>query len=186
MARVRPPLRIADADADAAAGGDPGAATIGDGHRPCLSIESLPRWGAPHALVHCEKTIYDPAAPEDGLRLLVMRRYPRGVARSRISAWLPHLAPTLPLVRWYHDTKREITARWQRTDPERFGEEIDRFWRTYRRRYLREMKAQRTLIEFLAHIERTLGASLTFLCACPDHRICHRSLLKELVEGARS
>jgi uncharacterized protein YeaO (DUF488 family) len=48
------------------------------------------------------KTVYAPAGVGDGMRLIIMRRYPRGVAKQRAHAWLPELAPTLPLVHWYH------------------------------------------------------------------------------------
>ena len=33
------------------------------------------------------KNIYDPASPEDGLRLLVMRKWPPGVSRDRVDRW---------------------------------------------------------------------------------------------------
>jgi len=33
------------------------------------------------------KRIYDPAEPEDGFRLLVMRLWPRGVRKEEVSAW---------------------------------------------------------------------------------------------------
>lgn len=134
--------------------------------------------------IHCTKSVYEPAAPEDGFRLIVMRRYPRGFAKSRAHAWLPELAPTLPLVHWYHEHLRAIRKQWEQKDPARCEDEIARFWRTYSRRYLAEMKAQRRLIEFFAAAHGEFGMTFTLLCACPDHRICHRSLLAELMRSA--
>jgi uncharacterized protein YeaO (DUF488 family) len=53
-------------------------------------------------------------------------------------------------------------------------------------RYLREMKgqSQRHLIDLLASLHRDFGITLTLLCACPEYRICHRSLLAELIGAA--
>ena len=134
--------------------------------------------------IFCKKSVYEPASGEDGFRLIVMRRYPRGYAKSRAHAWLPELAPTLPLVHWYHEHLRAIRKRWEDKDPRRCEEAITRFWRTYSRRYLAEMKAQRRLIEFFATLHRDFGMAFTLLCACPDHRICHRSLLAGLIRAA--
>lgn len=134
--------------------------------------------------IHFSKTVYDPPESEDGCRLIIMRRYPRGIAKSRAHAWVPQLAPTLPLVHWYHDNKRAIEARWQSGDPARFEREIAKFWKTYSRRYLSEMRGQRGLIEFLASLQRDFGVTFTLLCACPDYRICHRSLLAPLINDA--
>ncbi len=131
--------------------------------------------------IHFTKTVYDPPESKDGCRLIIMRRYPRGIAKSRAHAWIPQLAPTLPLVHWYHDNKRAIEVRWQSRDPMRFEREIAKFWKSYTRRYLSEMREQRSLIEFLASLHRDFGVTLTLLCACSDYRICHRSLLVRLI-----
>ncbi|MGH8581322.1 MAG: DUF488 domain-containing protein [Gammaproteobacteria bacterium] len=127
------------------------------------------------------KTVYAPAAPEDGCRLIIMRRYPRGFRKDRAHAWVPQLAPSLPLVHWYHETLDAIRAPWPQSDAARCEREIARFWKAYSRRYLTEMRAQRRLIEMLAAMHYNFGVPLTLLCACPDYRICHRSLLGNLI-----
>ena len=43
------------------------------------------------------KRIYDPASPEDGYRLLVMRRWPRGIRKDAVDAWEKEIAPSEPL-----------------------------------------------------------------------------------------
>lgn len=133
--------------------------------------------------IHYTKTVYDPPDPEDGCRLIIMRRYPRGIAKGKAHAWLPQLAPTLPLVNWYHENKQTIETQWRKSDRPRFEKEMARFWKTHTRRYLSEMKGQRTFIEFLASLHRDFDVPLTLLCSCPDHRICHRSLLAELIQN---
>ncbi len=134
--------------------------------------------------IRCTKTVYEQPMPEDGCRLIIMRRYPRGIAKHRAHAWVPQLAPSLPLVHWYHENKNTIEARWQRNDPPRFESEIARFWRSYTRSYLAEMRIQYSLIEFLAVLHRDFGITFTLLCACPDALLCHRSLLAGLIERA--
>jgi uncharacterized protein YeaO (DUF488 family) len=132
--------------------------------------------------IHCVKDVFQAAEAEDGCRLIIMRRYPRGIAKSHAHAFLPQLAPTLPLVHWYHDSLNAIRERREALGPQRFDAEIGKFWRTYSRRYLAEMKKQRHMIEFLASMHAQFNVDMTLLCACADHRICHRSLLAELIE----
>jgi uncharacterized protein YeaO (DUF488 family) len=49
------------------------------------------------------KRIYDPPAHSDGMRILVDRLWPRGMAREKaqIDAWLKDVAPSDALRRWY-------------------------------------------------------------------------------------
>jgi len=58
---------------------------------------------------------------------------------------------------------------------------------TYRTRYLQEMEGQREAIAALAaRVER--GETVTLLCSrdCIIEQACHRTLLAELIEGARA
>ena len=48
------------------------------------------------------KRVYDPPAPGDGLRILVDRLWPRGVAKDRIDLWLKDLAPSDALRHEFH------------------------------------------------------------------------------------
>jgi uncharacterized protein YeaO (DUF488 family) len=55
------------------------------------------------------KRAYDEAAPDDGVRFLVERLWPRGVKKTdlRIDAWLKDAAPSDSLRRWFaHDPKK--------------------------------------------------------------------------------
>src|SRR5918911_252095 len=65
------------------------------------------------------KRIYEPAAPEDGYRVLVERLWPRGVSKeaARLDAWEKGIAPSDELRRWYgHDRQKwtEFQARYER------------------------------------------------------------------------
>ena len=113
------------------------------------------------------RRIYEPAAPDDGHRVLIMRLWPRGIRKDRVSVWLKELGPVPTLLRAYLDDT--IT------------------WKQYVPRYLAGLarpEAQAALAEV-----RRLGASgrVTLLCGCPDEGRCHRSLLKAyLLDSARA
>ena len=64
------------------------------------------------------KRAYDPAAAEDGARILVDRLWPRGVSRERLalSAWAKDAAPSAELRVWFgHRPERweEFKARYR-------------------------------------------------------------------------
>lgn len=49
------------------------------------------------------KRVYDPPSPGDGVRVLVDRLWPRGLAREKLEGvWLKELAPSSSLRRWFH------------------------------------------------------------------------------------
>ena len=54
------------------------------------------------------KRIYDPAADEDGIRVLVDRLWPRGVKKvdAKLDLWARDIAPTTALRKWF-DHKRD-------------------------------------------------------------------------------
>lgn len=112
----------------------------------------------------------DRRLPGDGLRLLICRYRPRGVRKTEETwdEWDPDLGPS-----------RELHADVYGKS----GPPIS--WGEYRRRYLAEIKGQRERIAGLASRVRA-GETITLLCssACVDDDRCHRSLLRELIEGA--
>ncbi|HVC80442.1 MAG TPA: DUF488 family protein [Chloroflexota bacterium] len=46
-----------------------------------------------------EGCVYAPSSPKEGLRVLVMRTWPRGVRLDRVDLWLKELGPTPDLLR---------------------------------------------------------------------------------------
>lgn len=68
------------------------------------------------------KRVYEPAAPGDGLRVLVDRLWPRGLSKANaaVDLWLRDIAPSAPLREWFnHDP-----ARWAEFR-RRYAEELD-------------------------------------------------------------
>ncbi len=55
------------------------------------------------------KRIYDPASPDDGLRILVDRLWPRGLKKNEahIDTWMKEVAPSPGLRKWFsHDPQK--------------------------------------------------------------------------------
>ena len=72
------------------------------------------------------RRIYDDPADDDGIRILVDRRWPRGVSKARaaLDEWCPAVAPSDELRQWYGhapDKFDEFSARYrdELEDPER-------------------------------------------------------------------
>ena len=106
----------------------------------------------------------------DGLRLLICRYRPRGVRKTEETwdEWDPDLGPSRALLADFHGKS---------------GPPIP--WKQYRERYLAEMRGQTERIAELAERVRA-GRTITLLCAssCEEEERCHRSILRELIEGA--
>lgn len=69
------------------------------------------------------KRVYDPAASEDGYRVLVDKLWPRGVSKedAALDEWMKEIAPSDALRRWFdHDPEK-----WKQFC-ERYGRELDR------------------------------------------------------------
>ena len=116
-----------------------------------------------------------PRGNHEGLRLGTVRRPPRGVPKADWSrrdfydVWLPTLAPSEPLL------KQALAA------------ETAAQWKTFKRRYLAEMKDpdKSRLLDTLAALSH--HGSFAVGCYCENEARCHRSILRELLEqrGAR-
>jgi uncharacterized protein YeaO (DUF488 family) len=112
-----------------------------------------------------------PRAPDEGLRIGTVRRPPRGVPKADFAkrdfydVWYPVLAPTQELV----------TAA--------LHAESDKEWRAFVKKFKAEMaapEASRTL-DLLAALSHQTNMSMG--CYCEDEARCHRSVLRELLEG---
>jgi uncharacterized protein YeaO (DUF488 family) len=116
-----------------------------------------------------------PRASGEGLRIGTVRRPPRGVPkadwarRDFYDVWLPMLAPSETLL------KAALAA------------ETDAQWKTFKRRYLAEMKDpdKSRLLDTLAALSH--HGSFSVGCYCENEARCHRSVLRELLaqRGAR-
>ncbi|WP_306314400.1 DUF488 domain-containing protein [Streptomyces hydrogenans] len=108
------------------------------------------------------RRVYDAPAPDDGVRVLVDRLWPRGLAKAdaHIDEWPKALTPSTELRRWYHGP----------------GEgDYDEF----RRRYEAELAAPDAadVLDRLRTLAET--APLTLLTATKHPETSHTTVLKE-------
>ncbi len=98
-------------------------------------------------MIRC-KRIYIPTGPEDGMRVLVERMWPRGLtkAAAAIDLWLKDVAPSTELRRWYgHDPAR---------------------WEEFRMRYRAELERNAEPIATL--LNQAASSDLTLVYAARD------------------
>jgi uncharacterized protein YeaO (DUF488 family) len=107
------------------------------------------------------KRIYEPPSTSDGMRILVMRLWPRGIKKSAVDLWLKELGADVANIKAW---KAGQLA-----------------WPEMRRRYLaglRRPEAAEQLAELKAHSRQR---PVTLLCSCEDEARCHRGILKSLL-----
>ena len=107
------------------------------------------------------KSVYSPAEPADGRRVLTTHYWPRGIPRSAAHEYVRRLGPSRDLLQGFK--RGEIS------------------WDVYKERYLQEMQEEdaRGEIRRLANLAQR--ETVTILCVCKDESKCHRTLLRELI-----
>ncbi len=111
------------------------------------------------------KRAYETASPDDGLRVLVERLWPRGVSKQKagIDLWLKDLAPSTELRKWYgHDPAR---------------------WPQFRKRYWAELQAKADVLVLLRFVANE--RPVTFVYAAGDEERNSAVALKEFVERGK-
>jgi uncharacterized protein YeaO (DUF488 family) len=111
-----------------------------------------------------------PRQKSEGLRIGTVRRPPRGVRKADYArenyfdAWLPDLAPSAALVKWFLSAPP-----------------TPKNWNAFSRRYRHAMAAPtpQRLIELLSALSTQTNFSVG--CYCEDESRCHRSVLKQLL-----
>ena len=76
------------------------------------------------------KRAYEPASPEDGVRILVDRLWPRGVSKDHaaLDDWMKDISPSTELREWFHsqpDDWAEFERRYK-AELAAHGPELDR------------------------------------------------------------
>jgi uncharacterized protein YeaO (DUF488 family) len=114
-------------------------------------------------MISVEKSIYDPKSSDDGLRVLVMRYWPRGISKEKVDVWFKDLGTSKQLIKDWKSGK--LT------------------WSQFKAKYVAELKDQnkRDMIHELAR--RSKSGKLTLLCSCRDATRCHRTTLKNHIES---
>lgn len=109
------------------------------------------------------KRAYEPAAADDGYRILIDRIWPRGVSKdaARIDEWARDAAPSTALRQWFgHDPAR---------------------WREFRQRYRKELAAHAERVD--GWRERAAKGRVTVVYGARDEAHNNAVVLRELLLG---
>lgn len=111
------------------------------------------------------KRAYDPPQPEDGLRILVDRLWPRGLSKqeAHIDIWARDVAPSPALRQWFgHDPAK---------------------WVEFQARYERELADHAEAVLALRRLIGTRAATLVYAAKDVEHT--HALVTKRALERAR-
>jgi len=97
-----------------------------------------------------------------GWRVLIMRRWPRGVRKDQVDVWLKDAAPSPVLLQAYHHEGL--------------------LWAQFETRYRAEMLARPAVLNQIRELERVHG-EVRLLCyeRIPPEEHCHRLVLQDLL-----
>ncbi|MDA8168479.1 MAG: DUF488 family protein [Nitrospiraceae bacterium] len=109
------------------------------------------------------KRVYDAPAPDDGLRVLVDRVWPRGLTRekARVDIWIRDIAPSSGLRKWFsHDETK---------------------WEEFRKRYFSELDAMDGPVSELRNIVKKTKR-VTFLFGSKEEKYNNANALIEYLK----
>lgn len=98
------------------------------------------------------KRVYEPAAKEDGYRVLVDRLWPRGMKKeaAKIDLWMKDIAPSDQLRKWFHHEAMK--------------------WPDFEKKYRTELKKKEEWLAQLKKLEKEHGTlTLLFGARDPEH-----------------
>jgi uncharacterized protein YeaO (DUF488 family) len=112
------------------------------------------------------KRAYDNPMPQDGVRILIDRLWPRGVSKTKLKldAWPRELAPSTELRKWYGH------------DPARFAE--------FRRRYKAELAERPEQLSALRAMVK--GRAATLLTATRELDLSHAEVMRSILQRKRT
>ena len=113
------------------------------------------------------KRVYDEPKREDGLRVLVDRLWPRGLAKekAKLNQWMKEVAPSDELRKWFaHDPRK---------------------WKDFQNKYQGELKSKEELIEKIKHAEKEKRI-VTLLYSAKDEQHNNAVALREILERKRA
>ncbi len=107
------------------------------------------------------KRVYEAPSPDDGMRILVDRLWPRGLGKekARVDLWLKEAAPSTELRKWFDH------------DPEK--------WAEFRQRYRQELEQQPAALERLR--ELIDSGPVTLLFGAKEERFNDAVALREFM-----
>jgi len=113
------------------------------------------------------KRIYEDASHEDGVRILVDRIWPRGVAKkdANIDHWLKEIGPSNELRKWFNHDPDKLTA----------------FKKQYKKE-LKEDEAKEEALSELKEITKKENKNITLLFGAKEEKYNQAAVLKEIID----
>ena len=111
------------------------------------------------------KRVYEDSSPNDGLRVLVDRLWPRGLTKERaaVDLWLKDVAPSTELRKWFdHDPAK---------------------WKQFQVRYRKELREKKDDLEMLK--KKSKGHTVTLVYGARDEEHNEALVLKEILAGRK-
>ena len=111
------------------------------------------------------KRVYENPLPNDGLRVLVDRLWPRGLTKERaaVDLWLKDVAPSSELRRWFgHDPAR---------------------WKQFQTRYRKELQEKKDALQLLK--QKSRGHTVTLVYGARDEEHNEALVLKQILAGRK-
>lgn len=111
------------------------------------------------------KRVYEPAAPGDGVRVLVDRLWPRGLTKKKaaVDHWIKDVAPSADLRKW-------------------FGHDPDR-WSEFKRRYRSELRQHKDLLADIRKLTQQRTVTLVYGARDKEHN--DAVVLREVLARSR-
>ena len=108
-------------------------------------------------------SVYDRPAPPAGYRVLIMRKWPRGIRRDSIDLWLKDAAPSRQLLQAYHHGGLP--------------------WSEFERQYRDEIRERPDVLDELRELQKERG-TVVLLCfeRIPPEEHCHRLILLDILQ----
>jgi uncharacterized protein YeaO (DUF488 family) len=109
------------------------------------------------------KRVYEKPSPEDGMRILVERLWPRGLTKKRaaVDLWLKDIAPSPDLRKWYgHDLAK---------------------WKQFQARYRKELRQNKDAVQSLKREAKNRTVTLVYAARDEEHNSA--LVLKRHIEG---
>lgn len=114
------------------------------------------------------KYIYAPRETSDGTRILIARKWPRGVRKAHFDEWIKELSPEDDTLKKWLDSKR-----------------TEEGWKKYLSKFLPQIKASNAAGKIEELRERSKkGEVITLLCHCRPGEHCHRYIIKSKINGS--
>ena len=112
------------------------------------------------------KRVYEEPSPQDGVRILVDRLWPRGLTKERaaVDLWLKDVAPSTELRKWFgHDPAK---------------------WKEFQVRYRKELRKKQDALKLLK--QKSDEHTVTLVYGARDEEHNEAVVLKRLLEDRRT